>query len=965
MYVHALYSKEADIINIVERVNGERIYKEFKPDHSFYVEDPRGTHKSIFGDTVSKLQPNSYKDKRRLGKLHGQKKTFEFDLPPIARCIEQNYGDVDPADLHVAFYDIETDFDKVLGYSTPDEAFNPVTSIAVYLQWMKQMICLAVPPKTLSWEEAQEIAKEVPDVILCKTESEMLQMFLTIIEDADVLSGWNSEFYDIPYTVNRVISQLGKHEARKMCLWDEMPRKKTVERFEKQEVVYELTGRVHLDYLELYKKYTYEERQSYKLDAIAEYELGEKKVEYPGTLDQLYNEDFKKFLEYNIQDTMLLEKLDKKLDFISLANTIAVGSSVLMPATMGAVAVTEQSIIKEAHRRDMMVPDKKQGDKGDTRAAGGWVQQPKKGLHHWVGSSDLNSLYPSVIRALNMSPETIVGQLETDTTNEEIAEWIASAKSHTFAGWWNDKFNTLEMQDFIDKNSATKHTFRMEDGSASPITGAELHEIVFKSGQPWCISANGTIFRTDIDGVIPGLLAGWYADRKAMKKILWNLIQLRTGLIDANISNDDITVPDTVPNLRKVAYGELDEYFKLEGAERAEFASKFGLEVRDGKFWAREEFVDKYKDAEGYWDKRQMVRKINLNSLYGGLLNEHCRFYDHRLGQSTTLTGRSITRHMAAKTNEFLTGEYTEKGESIIYGDTDSVYFSAYPIFKDQIEAGELEWNKEKVIELYDEISDMVSATFPQFMLDAFNVPIARSEGVIVAGREIVASTGLYIKKKRYAALVYDDEGKRTDVDGKPGKVKAMGLDLRRADTPVFVQEFLTKVLTMVLTEHTEEECIQFIKEFKELYDDMKPWEKGTPKAVNGVTKYMNKIEERNKQMSRGQTPKTLMVPGHVQGSFNWNLLRERYNDLHRARITDGSKVILCYLKDNDYKFKNIAYPVEENHLPDWFLDLPFDEELMLERGVDKKVENMLGVLKWDLSKASKQADHFGSLFEF
>jgi hypothetical protein len=294
-----------------------------------------------------------------------------------------------------------------------------------------------------------------------------------------------------------------------------------------------------------------------------------------------------------------------------------------------------------------------------------------------------------------------------------------------------------------------------------------------------------------------------------------------------------------------------------------------------------------------------------------------------------------------------------------------SVYFSAYPAYKEQIEAGELEWNKEKAVELYDEISSMVSDTFPQFMLDAFNVPYARSEGVIAAGREIVASTGLFIKKKRYAAMVYDNEGERKDVDGKPGKMKAMGLDLRRADTPVFVQEFLSKVLTMVLTEHTEEECIQFIKEFKELYDDMAPWEKGTPKAVNGVTKYMNKIEERNKQIARGQTPKTLMVPGHVQGSFNWNLLRERHNDLHRAKITDGSKVILCYLKDNDYKFKNIAYPVEENHLPDWFLELPFDEERMMESGVDKKIENMLGVMKWDLSKASKQADHFGSLFEF
>jgi len=268
------------------------------------------------------------------------------------------------------------------------------------------------------------------------------------------------------------------------------------------------------------------------------------------------------------------------------------------------------------------------------------------------------------------------------------------------------------------------------------------------------------------------------------------------------------------------------------------------------------------------------------------------------------------------------------------------------------------------VVELYDNISDIVDGTFPQFMLKQFNVPMSRSEGVIAAGREIVASAALFIKKKRYAALVYDDEGERKDVDGKPGKLKAIGLDLRRADTPVFVQEFLSELLQKVMTGSGEEECMEFIKVFKETFDEMKPWEKGTPKAVNGVTKYMNRIEERNRELKRGQIIKKLTIPGHVTGSFNWNLLRERYTDLHRSRVTDGSKVILCYLKPNDYKFKSISYPVDEPHLPDWFLELPFDEELMMEKVVSKKITNMLDVLKWDFSKADKQSTHFDSLFD-
>lgn len=966
MYVNARYDSGEDIVHVAERTqDGKRVFKEYKPDHSFYIEDPKGSHTSIFGDTVQKITPNNKKDKNKLLGLHSQRKTFETDIDPINRCLEQEYSRLDPARLQVAFFDIEVDFDKTRGYSSPQEAFNPITSIAVYLQWLESMVCFAVPPKGMSRSEAEAIADQVGNCIIVDNEAEMLKMFAATIEDADLISGWNSEFFDVPYVINRTIQVLGKHETRKYCFWNELPKKKTVNRNDQDVEIWSLVGRIHMDYLDLYKKYTYEERHSYALNAIAEYELNEKKVEYDGTLDELYNNDFKKFLEYNIQDTMLLEKLDKKLQYIDLANNIAHGANVLLPATLGAVAVTESAIIAEAHRRGMVVMNKNRS-KQETRAAGGWVQKPKIGLHKWIGSVDLNSLYPSVIRALNMSPETIVGQINTDITNYTIDEYINKAAKNSFAGWWNDRFNILEMEPVLANDRATTVLVEFESGEKAEVSGAELRKAVFS--QPWCISANGTIFRTDIDGVIPGLLTTWYSDRKSMKKVLWNLVQLRTGLIETQYDGD-ITVPDALPNLKKLGYKDLANFIDLNKPETydqfAARASEFGLEVRDGKLWVREQFVQEWKEAEEYWDKRQLVRKINLNSLYGGLLNEHCRFFDQRLGQSTTLTGRSITRHMAAKANELFTGEYNETGQSVIYGDTDSVYFSAYPVFKDQIESGEIKWNKEKVIELYDRVGDMINETFPDFMADTFNVPRERSTGVIAAGREIVATTGLFIKKKRYAAMVYDSEGERKDVNGKPGKMKAMGLDLRRADTPKFVQEFLSKTLEMVLTGHTQEQCIEYIKQFKEQFSNMNPWEKGAPKGVNGLFKYIRKIEERTEAVSRRRAPPKLSIPGHIQASINWNQMCDRYNDLHRVRITDGSKVIVCYLKQNDFNFTSIAYPVNETHLPEWFTSLPFDETVMLEKGVDQKVENMIGVLKWDLSKTNKQSEHFESFFSF
>ena len=366
----------------------------------------------------------------------------------------------------------------------------------------------------------------------------MLKTFMDVIEDADVLSGWNSEVYDIPYVVNRIKSVLGKNEARRLCLWEQMPKERTYDRGGKEAVTYDLLGRISVDYMQLYKKYNYEERHSYALDAISEVELGEHKVQYDGTLDELYNNDFKKFLEYNLQDTRLLDKLDKKLQFLDLANTIAHSSCVLIQTTMGVVSVTDQNILMEAHSKNTICPDKKHthGEK-DSRAAGGWVATPKKGFHRWIGSTDMKSLYPSVIRTLNMSPEMIVGQIRLDRTNQAIADWEKKGAKYTFASWWNDKFNVLEMDDFYNEDIANKLILDMEDGSVYEVTGKELHDLIFEGGQPWCISANGTIFKTDTDGVIPSLLTRWYTERKQLQKTKTEFSELLAGIeIPSNLN---------------------------------------------------------------------------------------------------------------------------------------------------------------------------------------------------------------------------------------------------------------------------------------------------------------------------------------------------------------------------------------------------------------------------------------------
>ena len=885
-YVDALFDRDKDRIHIVERVDGKRVYRDYPANYLFYYDDPRGKYRTIYDTPVSRFSTKSGKEFHKELKMNSGKRLWESDINPIFRCLEDNYLGASSPKLQTIFFDIEVDFDPVRGFSKPEDPFNPITAISVYMDWLDKLVTLVVPPKSYTWETAQEICNKFDNCFMFEREEDMLNTFLDLIDDADILSGWNSEGFDIPYTTMRIHRVLSKDDTRRFCLWGQFPKQREFERFGATNITFDLIGRVHMDYMQLYRKYTYEERHSYSLDAIAEYELGERKTQYEGTLDQLYNKDFPKFIEYNRQDTVLLGKFDKKLRFLDLANELAHDNTVLLQTTMGAVAVTEQAIINESHSRGMIVPNRRsRDDKGNTQAAGAYVATPKRGMHDYIGAIDINSLYPSAIRALNMGPETIVGQLRPVMTDNYINGKVSAGSS--FADAWENMFGSLEYQSVMSGEVGTEITIDWQDGTSDVMSAADVWRLIFDSNQPWTFSANGTIFRYDMKGIIPGLLERWYAERKEMQ--------------------------------------------------------------------AKKKAATTPEDA-AFWDKRQLVKKINLNSLYGAILNPGCRFFDQRIGQSTTLTGRIIAKHMDSHVNEAITGTYDHTGSAIIYGDTDSVYFSAYPALKEEIDSGRMEWNKEICVQLYDSIGESVNESFPGFMERACHCP--RDMGAIIkGGRELVARKGLFIKKKRYAVLIYDLENNRLDVNGKPGKVKAMGLDLKRSDTPKVVQDFLSEILMDVLTGDgsEREKVIAKVKEFKIAFADRPAWEKGTPKRVNNLTKYTAEETRLGKAN----------MPGHVRAAMNWNRLKKMHGDNYSATIIDGMKTIVCKLRDNPLGLTSVGYPTDESHIPTWFKELPFDDNLMESTIVDQKVENLLGVLEWRIAESTDIKTTFDDLFTF
>jgi len=909
MYVDALFDNKKNKILVVERRNGKRIYEEYPAKYRFYYDDPKGSFTTVYGTQVAKFETrDQMKFRRELTMYRGdsQRAVYESDINPLNICLEENYYGAEQPELNIGFFDIEVDFDPVRGYANPEDPFMMITAISVHCTHIGQTICLTIPPKGMSEEESQGIADKFNGtVILFDDERELLKTFLDIIEDCDILSGWNSAFFDIPYIIGRIVEILGSDYVRKLCLWGQKPKRKTVEKFGKEQLTFDLVGRVHLDYLDLYKKHSMQELHSYKLDYVGEIEVKRKKVEYEGTLHQLYNDDFEKFIDYSIQDTDLLVDIDKKNQYIDLANAVAHTNTVLLKATLGTVQVVEQAIINEAHQRGMVVMDK--ANHGDTLpVAGAYVADPVVGMHEEIGAIDINSLYPSVIRALNMGPETIVGQIELDQTAKHINDLMAKGISGSDA--WHDMFGTIEFQQFTgDRTEGPELSISFEDGNVLKGNIETIKRWIWSNQV--CISANGTLFATDRVGVIAGILGKWYNERVEMRA--------------------------KVGEYKKLVKEEDDPVKKAE-----------------------------YNALVSFWDKRQYVRKILLNSLYGALLNSHCRFYDPRIGQSVTLTGRCITRHMIETTNELITGKRDKNGDGIIYGDTDSCYFSAVSTMRGNPDFDDFSWDKENVIELYDAIADGVNDTFINFMVDTFHTTTDRG-GIIEAGRELVASRGMFIKKKRYALMIYDDEGFRIDKVSEEeaedkgyvygfGKIKAMGVETKRTDTSKEIQKFLEQILEKVLSGNTEQEVLDYIKEFRGEFKKWPGWLKGTPKGVNGLTKY-------GELATKAKGAKVNM-PGHVRAAMNWNTLKKLNDDLHSLTIMDGFKTVVCKLRPNQYNMTSIGFPVDEPHLPKWFKELPFDDDTMDASIIEKKLQNLIGILKWDLD-STKQNSNFSDLF--
>ena len=448
-------------------------------------------------------------------------------------------------------------------------------------------------------------------------------------------------------------------------------------------------------------------------------------------------------------------------------------------------------------------------------------------------------MYPSVIRSLNISPETKVGKV---------------------VGWDAEKF--------IDKSN--KKTYTIVDKNEKEMgkfTESEL-QTYFNQAEV-SIASNGVMYRTDKQGLIPALLTKWFNERVEMRKLV--------------------------------------KKFHEEGDT----------------------------EKEQYFDRRQYLQKIILNSLYGVLGLPVFRFYDLDNAEATTLTGQSLIKFSKKITNHFYNKELGDTKDHVIYIDTDSIFASAVPLIEKRYPNEKLSETMmtQRISEVCAEVQDYLNQRYNYFAKKFLNI----DKHVFDIKQEVIAKTGLFITKKRYGLKIINDAGRKVN------KIHVKGLDTVRSNFAVAMKRLLSSVLEDILADVPKVQIDERISKFKRNmhmlhYDVM-----ANPIGVKGIQKYTADSDEVFQTFKKG-------APVHVKSAINYNsLLQHWYEGRKYEKISNGTKIKWVYLKDNEFGFDTIAYKGYED--PPQILEMiknKIDHNKMYEQAMSKKLGMFYDAMKWE-----------------
>jgi DNA polymerase elongation subunit (family B) len=493
--------------------------EEFQP--TLYVTSKKQSkYKTLDGLSVEPIQPGKISDCKEFLKKYENVEGFtvygndNYKAQYISQTYPEDEIKFDIKKIRLVTIDIEVASEN--GFPNVFDCAEELLTITLQNYATKHIICFASRPYINTRSDVVYVE--------CRDEIDLIQHFLAFWEKEtpDVITGWNCELYDIPYIAGRIDRILGEKEARRLSPWGNIRRKELVIKGREQ-ISYEVSGISVIDYLDLYKKFTYKAQESYRLDHIANVELGQKKLDHSEfeTFKDFYTKDWQKFIDYNIRDVELVDQLEDKMKLIELCFTMAYDAKINFNDVFFQVRTWDAIIYNYLKKRNIVIPPKDRSEKSD-KFAGAYVKEPKPGKYDWVVSFDLNSLYPHLMMEFNISPETLMEQRHPSVTVDKI----------------------------LNK------------------------ELDFSEYKDYAICPNGAMYRKDVRGFLPELMEKMYNDRVIFKKKMLEAKQqyekTKTKELEREISRCN-----NIQMAKKIslnsAYGAIGNqyfrYYKLANAE--------------------------------------------------------------------------------------------------------------------------------------------------------------------------------------------------------------------------------------------------------------------------------------------------------------------------------------------------------------------------------------------------------------
>ena len=507
--------------------NGRRVKMKIQYSPTLFLPSKKTSEwKTLFNENLEPMKFGDIRDARDFVRKYDGVENFKIygnDRFEYAFIADEFVGQIDwdLQDIHVAIIDIEVGSEN--GFPDPYKATEPITAIAI-----KKLGGDVTVYGCGDYE-----VKGSETYIKCDSESDLCKKFLKDWQEncPDVITGWNIDFFDVPYLVNRIRSVLGEDEVKKLSPWNYLwERKVTING--RELIQYNIGGVSALDYIELYKWYAPggKSQESYKLDNIANVELGESKLSYDeyDNLHQLYKLNYQKFIEYNIKDVELIVKLEDKLKLLELALTLAYDTKTNFEDVFAQTRMWDALIYNHLFAKKIVVPPKVVQRK-NSAFEGAYVKEPQVGMHRYVASFDLDSLYPHLMMQYNISPETLI---EPDNYTPEMKQILSQSVTV-------DRLLSSEID-----------TSKLKDAALTP---------------------NGQFFRTDLQGFLPKMMEEMYEDRKKFKNMMLKAKQDYVNEKDETKKNEIGKLVARYNNLqlaKKVslnsAYGALgSQYFRF------------------------------------------------------------------------------------------------------------------------------------------------------------------------------------------------------------------------------------------------------------------------------------------------------------------------------------------------------------------------------------------------------------------